>query len=246
MIDYAAALAEQDRLFAEGLRGADPATPVPTCPGWTITQLIRHLGRGHRWAAQIVREKRDAPPDPRTVEGGKPPADAEGAREWVAGGGRVLLDAVAGSGPDAPVWSFVGPRPAAWWIRRRLHETTVHRADAAIALGAPYALSPALAADGVTEWVELIAAADERGQRPLDEGLSLHLHATDLDAEWTLRGTAEGLSFEPVHSKGTTALRGPAVDLLLAITRRRPLADTAIEHFGDETLWQTWLSRTPF
>ena len=246
MIDYAAALVEQDRLFAETLRGADPATPVPTCPGWTLTQLLRHLGRGHRWAAQIVREKRDAPLDPRTVEGGKPPADAEGALEWVAGGGRVLLDAVDAAGPDTPVWSFVGPRPAAWWIRRRLHETTVHRADAAIAAGDPYTLSPELAADGVTEWIELIVAAGERGQRPLDEGLSLHLHATDVDAEWTLRGTAGGLSFEPSHSKSTSALRGPAVDLLLAITRRRALADTAIEQFGDETLWPTWLDRTPF
>ena len=32
----------------------DLERPVPTCPGWTLRQLATHLGRGHRWAAQIV------------------------------------------------------------------------------------------------------------------------------------------------------------------------------------------------
>lgn len=246
MTDHGAALVAQDRLFADGLRGADFATPVPTCPGWTLTQLLRHLGRGHRWVAQIVREQRDTPLDPRAVEGGKPPGDAEGALEWVADGGRILLDAIAATGPDTPVWTALGPRPAAWWIRRRLHETTVHRADAAIALGVPYDLSADLAADGVTEWVELLVAPGGRGQRPLDEGTSLHLHATDVEAEWTLHGTAEGVVFHPSHGAASTALRGPATDLLLAITRRRTVPETAVELFGDERVWQGWLDRTPF
>ncbi|WP_035862515.1 maleylpyruvate isomerase family mycothiol-dependent enzyme [Cryptosporangium arvum] len=240
-MDHAVALAEQDRRFADTLRGADLTAPVPTCPGWSLTQLLRHLGRGHRWAAQIVRERRDEPIDPRAVEGGKPPADDDGALEWVAGGGSILLDAVAPD-PDVLVWTAVGPRPASWWIRRRLHESTVHRADAAIAIGAPYTLAPELAADGVTEWVELLVAG---GRSPLADGESLHLHATDADAEWTLRGTASGLSFEPAHAKATVALRGPATDLLLAITRRRDVGST-VELFGAEPVWRSWLDRTPF
>ena len=55
---------------------------------------------------------------------------------WLRSGPRLLLDAVDATGPQTPVWTFLGPRPAAWWIRRRLHETLVHRADAALALGA--------------------------------------------------------------------------------------------------------------
>jgi hypothetical protein len=52
-----------DRFFTE-LRGCtaelariidgDLERPVPTCPGWTFRQLATHVGRGHRWAAQIV------------------------------------------------------------------------------------------------------------------------------------------------------------------------------------------------
>jgi uncharacterized protein (TIGR03083 family) len=247
--DYPAALLDQDRLFAECLRGADLDTPVPTCPGWTLQQLLRHVGRGHLWAAQIVRERRDSPVDPRQVEGGKPPADADGALDWLRAGGQALLDAVAATGGDTPVWAFLGPQPAAWWIRRRLHETTVHRADAAIALGVDYDLAPELAADGVAEWLDIVVGqnrAGQRAERALAAGTSLHLHATDLDAEWTLRATEDGLICEPTHAKSTAAARGRAVDLLLALSGRRSADETGVELFGDPTVWQTWREQTAF
>jgi hypothetical protein len=40
-------------------------------------------------------------------------------------------------------------------------------------------------------------------------------------------------------------LRGGAGELLLAMTRRVSLADTEIELFGDDVVWQRWLDRTP-
>ncbi|TQS46236.1 maleylpyruvate isomerase family mycothiol-dependent enzyme [Cryptosporangium phraense] len=243
-MDYAMALVEQDRLFADQLAGHDWSAPVPTCPGWTLNQLLRHLGRGHRWAAQIVRERRDEALDPRQVEGGKPPADEPGALGWLRDSGRALLAAVEATGPRTPVWTFLGPKPAGWWIRRRLHETTVHRADVAIALDTPYELAPGLAADAISEWIDLIVAETGPGQRGSDSiepGVSLHLHATDTDAEWTLRGGPDGVTCVPEHVKSTTALRGPASELLLAITGRRP----ATEIHGDESVWHQFLERTP-
>ena len=40
--------------LAELAAGADLTRPVPTCPDWTMRQLITHVGRAHRWAAAIV------------------------------------------------------------------------------------------------------------------------------------------------------------------------------------------------
>ena len=77
------------------------------------------------------------------------------------------MDAV---GADTAVWTFIGPRPAHWWIRRRVHEATVHRADAAIALGADYQLTPELAADGIDEWLERIAVEANAESSPLERG----------------------------------------------------------------------------
>ena len=156
-MDYAAALIGQNQMLGELLRDADWSMPVPTCPGWTLLQLLRHVGRGDRWAAQIIADRADASLDPRLVRDGRPPADVPGGVRWLSESPRTLLAAVEAVGPDTEVSTFLGPKAAAWWVRRRLHEATVHRADAAIALGAPYELSAELAADGITEWLARLA-----------------------------------------------------------------------------------------
>ena len=153
-------------------------------------------------------------------------------------------------GSDARVWTFLGPRPAGWWIRRRLHEVVVHRADAALALGADYDLAPDLAADAISEWIELMVVQAKRQSPPVDRGRTLHLHATDdglgPTGEWTIVNDEDGVSWSHDHGKGDVALRGPATDLLLAIVRRHPVTDGGIEVFGDTAVWDAWLERTPF
>ncbi len=57
-VDYAAAFLQENRAFSDLIRDADESLPVPTCPGWNIQKLLRHVGRGDRWAAQIVSERR--------------------------------------------------------------------------------------------------------------------------------------------------------------------------------------------
>jgi uncharacterized protein (TIGR03083 family) len=174
---------------------------------------------------------------------------------WLRGGVRALIDAVEKSGAQTPVWTFLGPRPASWWIRRRLHETVVHRADAALTLGIEFTITPTIAADAITEYLErvMIRSAENDpawGGPPLDIGQSLHLHATDaglgVAGEWTIFGRESGIEFEHAHGKATVALRGPARDLLLAIVRRADITDLGVEIFGDQEVWDTWLARTPF
>ncbi|EUA15955.1 MDMPI C-terminal domain protein [Mycobacterium xenopi 4042] len=57
----------------------------------------------------------------------------------------------------------------------------MHRADAALALGAEYTLEPALAADAISEWLERVAgqAGRDGAALPLEPGNTVHLHATD-------------------------------------------------------------------
>ncbi|QLL08023.1 maleylpyruvate isomerase family mycothiol-dependent enzyme [Mycobacterium vicinigordonae] len=250
-MDYAAAYLEQTRAFGELIRAADPSTPVPTCPGWTLDQLFRHVGRGDRWAAQIVRDRRDSFLEFRSVDDGAPPSGRDDAIAWLNGGAELLVDAVAATGPQTPVWTFLGTRPAGWWIRRRLHENVVHRADAELAVGGDFGVDPELAADAIDEFLEriVIRAGKDGAPLPLEGGDTLHLHATDPGlgqaGEWTIAVQETAITWSHLHGKGTAALRGSAAELLLAITRRVSLADTAIELFGDEQVWRRWLDRTP-
>src|SRR5687768_18056126 len=107
-MESASSLVAENRRLGEMLRTADPETPVPTCPGWGLRQLLTHVGRGDRWAAMIVRERAGARVDIRTVPDGKPSADDPVG--WLAGSARLLLDAVATTGPEVPVWTFTGPK----------------------------------------------------------------------------------------------------------------------------------------
>jgi uncharacterized protein (TIGR03083 family) len=249
-VDFRAALLDQTRDFGELIRSADPSTPVPTCPDWTLRQLFRHVGRGNRWAAQIIADRRRDPLDPHDVREGKPPDDPEAAIDWLNNGAQLIIDAVDRVGPETRVWTFLGARPCGWWIRRRLHEVTVHSADAALALGLDYALPPELAADAISEWIELMAVQAKPQSPALERGRTLHLHATDdglgPTGEWTIVSDEEGIGWSHDHEKGDAAVRGPANDLLLAIVRRRTAAEAGVEIFGDTAVWDGWLEHTPF
>lgn len=248
-MDFRAALLEQTRAFGDLIRAGDPATPVPTCGEWNLKQLFRHVGRGNRWAAQIITQRRNESLDPRDVLDGRPPDDPDGAAAWLQRGAELLIDAVDRTSSDTRVWTFVGPRPAGWWLRRRLHETVVHRADAALALGADFDLAPDMAADCLSEWIE-ITCVDKRHPPPLNSGESIHLHATDEElgptGEWTIVHDDDGVWWSHNHGKASVAVRGPATKLLLAATRRAPAADSGLEFFGEEAVWDSWLERTPF
>ena len=58
---YGQALVDQTAQFAETARRAATDAPVPTCPEWTLSQLVEHVGQTQHWVASIV-EKRV--PDP--------------------------------------------------------------------------------------------------------------------------------------------------------------------------------------
>ncbi|MHA6793550.1 maleylpyruvate isomerase N-terminal domain-containing protein [Pseudonocardia bannensis] len=249
---YRTAFAEQIGLLADRVRAADLQLPVPTCPEWTIRQLVTHVGRGDRWAATIVGTRSPEFVDPRTVEDGKPPAEPGAVADWLRAGAQRLLDAVDEVGADSPVWTFTGPQPAGWWVRRRLHESAAHRADAAIALGDPFALAPELAADGVSEWLGLLTSPrrGQDGDPLLPEGATLHLHATDEGlgsaGEWMIRPDGATIAWEHGHGKGTVAVRGAAADLFLGLLRRLPADDPRLQVLGDPAVFDTWLARTPF
>ena len=160
-----------------------------------------------------------------------------------------MLDAVAEVGPDRPVWTFTGTQPASWWIPRRFGEALVHRADATLALGLDFAVDAERAAAGISEWLDVVAARQaDVADAPLDDGATLHLHATDGGlgpaGEWLVRGAGGAVTWDQGHGKGDVAVRGKVADLLLAVMRRRP--SDSVETIGDAAVWSRWLAKTGF
>jgi uncharacterized protein (TIGR03083 family) len=225
---------------------------IPTCPEWSLRQLVTHVGRAHRWAAQIVATRAAEVIPFRAVPDGALPADPSQRARWLHAGAALLVDAARGAG-DEVVWSFVGDVPAGFWARRMAAETLVHLADGRLAAGADPAMDPDLAADAIDEWVGVMSGPNlgqpDGRAAALPAGAVLHLHATDpglADGEWLIRNAPEGIVVEPGHGKGDAALTGPAQSLLLVLMRRLSPSDPSVTVFGAPAILTAWLDSTPF
>jgi uncharacterized protein (TIGR03083 family) len=231
--------------------GADLTRTVPTCPDWTLRQLAIHVGRAHRWAAQMVTTRSAEWIPPRQVPDGRMPDDPAQHAPWLRAGAARVIDAVREAGSD-PVWAFDRLRPAVFWGRRMAHETAVHRADAELAMGRAAGFAPDIAADAIDEWLGFMSALTAGDQRldALPDGGVVHVHATDEDlgeaGEWLVRREGSELVVEHGHGKGNVALRGPAARLLLVLLRRVPPDDPQVQVMGDAAVLTSWLSHTPY
>ena len=211
----------------------DHNSPVPSCPDWTLRDLVVHTGRVHQMAAGALRT---ADPDerPRTSA----PDDGADLGQWFRDGAADLLDALDASDPDAPAWTFVGPQPSSFWLRRMSNETAIHAWDASLAAGDPLTLSPEQGVDLIDEFFEVYVPRLGTDTFADADGRTFHLHATDADGEWEIRRSPEGMEVLHEHAKSTTALRGPAAQLGLYIWSRERGAD--LEVFGDESQVAEW------
>lgn len=217
---------------------------VPGCPGWTVADLVVHLGSVHRWATEVVRT--GAKPARWPGDDAPAPHD-DGLVGWFTDGAAALADALDAMDPEAGSWMpWAVERPvAAVWLRRQTQETSVHRRDVEAAVGAPRSIAPPIAADGIDEYFALmVPRLVSRDGVELPAG-SLHVHCTDEDldgvnGEWFV-ATADGYDVVPEHRKGDAVLRGRAEDLLLSLWGR-PVPAGAVEVVGDPDVAAAWLA----
>lgn len=208
---------------------------VPSCPGWTVHDLIGHVGAVHRWAADRVSGTALY-----TGYGGIAAPEGAAVIGWYIEGRDQLVDSLTARDPDDPAPTFVGERTVAFWYRRQAHELAVHRWDLQSATVPTHqdSIEADVAVDGIDEWFDLFAPrfiAMGSGVPSELIGRSLHLHATDADGgEWFVDVTANGLDWRHDHAKADVALRGSASDLLLALWHRVPAS--SLDIVGDTTV----------
>ena len=230
--DYLASLdAAVDRM-AVWSRAAGPDAPVPTCPGWTVRDLLAHQGMVHRWATAVVRA------DPAGVDDVAVEAEGRAAGNpvaWLLDGAGPLVAALQAAPDDLAVMTFLKQAPPArqFWARRQCHETTVHALDALAARGQrPLTsddvwLSTDLATDGVDELLVGFWQRRTKGPRSetpytatvsVTDGPAWRLDVTDQAPVTRRHDSHDGLA-------GARTLSGTAADLYLALWNRGGVVD---------------------
>src|SRR4051794_37422977 len=194
--------------------GADPEAAVPSCPGWSVTDLVEHLGRVYRYAIRQARSTEQEPGDETRVA-------ADEVLATTADAHSELLIVLAETDPNAPAWNWdrTQANVAAFWRRRMALETVVHRWDVQAATGTPTPIDAALACDGVDEVLNQFLPR-RRGRAKEEISGTVHLHATDtlptIPAEWTVElGPQGATAVRRVDEKGGAAPPGPAGGVVL-------------------------------
>ncbi|HET6211132.1 MAG TPA: maleylpyruvate isomerase family mycothiol-dependent enzyme [Jatrophihabitans sp.] len=180
-------LAQQGELLDRAAGLADPQTPVPSCPGWTIGAAVRHTARVHRRVTAIVRGADPAA----AIEGFRPePPELAGIyRAGLAELVQALRDA-----PDDLAAYTLWPADSArhFWARRQAHETAIHRVDVELAAGYGVAdFQTDFAVDGLDELVVGMAAGRFSGEG-LDRPCTIVLTPVDANMSWTVRLGSSG------------------------------------------------------
>lgn len=237
--------------------------PVPTCPGWTLADLVRHVGGAHRWAADIVANARTGAPREMfgLTRAQRDPAAAVAAdqladwlRDGVAGLTRTLREAPA----DLECWGFLRALPPReFWARRQLHETGIHAIDAQLAVRAADDVAPVPAwvgADGADELLvgfTRLPGAQLRFPEPRtlavrtvapDAGEDLP-PAPSVPSAWLVAIGPDAITAQPDPAPAAldaadAAIAGTPHDVYCVLWNRPPIGEVALD--GDTALIDAW------
>lgn len=232
------ALEREGRLLADTAAAAGLDAAVPPCPGWTVRDLVTHLGGVHRWAAGIVRDRLAEDPAPSEDELDKP--GAQDAVEWFREGHAALVRTLRDADPGLRCYTFLpAPSPLAFWARRQAHETAIHRVDAEAAAGT--AVTPAtddFARDGVEELLRGFAA---RSRRRSEVPRTLALRPAHGEG-WLVTLSDQGLRTTTDNGSADCTISGDASDLYYWLWNRPATVEvTGEQSFAD--YWRTFRVR---
>lgn len=234
-------LSRDGGLLADDAERAGLAAPVPTCPGWTIRDLLRHLGGVHRWATSFVATGRSTPYSDDEEQEFFTAPDDPALIDWFRSGHRTLVATLRAADPATTCWAFLrAPSPLAFWARRQAHETAVHLADARSVLGHAPDWEPEFAVDGIDELLNGFYGRP-RGRLVADPPVSMALAASDADAAWTVYVEPDRRRVVSGRQPADLTVMGRASRLYLLLWNR--VGTEGLDLSGDRTVLDLWRSR---
>ncbi len=243
--DYIGFVATEGELFASVAEHGELRVDVPTCPGWDMRELVRHLGLIHLWAAGHVAFPHEEPDYGVELQdlaeywpdlGGAWPADLD-LVSWYRETNANLVRVLEAAPSDVDAFTFLpAPSPLAMWARRQASETAIHRFDAQHARGVASQFEPKFASDMLNEM--LCGFAPRRRTLDIAAEQLVHIHTSDTDDHWYVTIGPERTETSRAGSDADLTLTGTAAQLYLLLWNRAP--DASITMTGNTDLMNLW------
>jgi hypothetical protein len=219
---------EQSSLFREAVGRADPGAKVPSCPGWTFTELTVHVGR---FLAQVSHYLATGSPVQLRPRPAERPTDPLAYLDGELVKATQLLAETPG---NRPVWTFSPAVPdlALVWHRRAAHELNLRRWDAQAALRTLVPTEREQAADAIDELLGTLLAARLLTDSPPTISGTAVVSVTDGPEEWFVRFAPGEVPLVRLAARGEAAdahLSGRTENVLYQLWNRMQLTGS-----GDE------------
>ncbi|MFF3458252.1 maleylpyruvate isomerase family mycothiol-dependent enzyme [Streptomyces sp. NPDC002730] len=262
-MDHAAHFHREILAFEAAARravGTDEAPAVPSCPDWTMSDLVQHLGGVHRYVIRVLEERPTQALDPMDPVIYRLPEDREGwpvlgaapnrgplaesLIDWFADGAAALESHFRSSDPGEAVWTWSQEQTVGFWLRMQVIEAAVHRWDAERATGEPGPVDPELAADAIAQTFEvMVPAGRSRNSAPRGSGERYRFSRTDGSESWTVYFEGDDVLVTNGSELCDVEVSGTASDLMLFLWQRIP-ADL-LEVKGDREVLDRYFTLVP-
>ncbi|MBU2665484.1 maleylpyruvate isomerase family mycothiol-dependent enzyme [Actinoplanes bogorensis] len=214
---------------------------VPSCPEWTLFDLVQHLGEGRRkWAAIVAAGPADAPA-PKPVWAS--PAPRESLDGWMAASTGLMLDALRTAGPDGGCWTWwpgtATPETAAGVARHQLQEFAVHTYDAQLAVGSAEPLPEVVALDGVEEFLHTCGTTEV----PWPYEPVVLAYQTTEGPSWSVRLDGDGAHVSHPATSADAVITASASELVMLFYGRITL--DAVKLDGDRRHYERLIDWDP-
>ena len=240
---------------------AAAAPAVPSCPGWTLTDLVLHLGTVHRLVATIIAGRLQEPPatggdlswlglppeqlswlPPQLAPSGAPLPP--GLADWFAAGAATLVHLLHDTPRGERVWTWSGEQSAGFWQRMQAIEAAVHRWDAENATGQAQPIDADLAADAIGQTFDvMVPIRRARAGAPAGQGERFLFTRTDGPGTWAARFDGDDVRLGTGGGPWDVRLAGTASDLMLFLWRRA--GPDVLDVQGDDSLADRYFVLVP-
>ncbi|HEX2419673.1 MAG TPA: maleylpyruvate isomerase family mycothiol-dependent enzyme [Micromonosporaceae bacterium] len=181
---------------------------VPSCPGWTVADLIGHVAEAYQHKTECIRQGKLPKPWP------PPPTGEEPVERFDRSLSELLAEFDKHQPTDAAGTWYTPDQSVGFWIRRMAQETVIHRVDAELAISDVTAIPTDLALDGVDEVLGIFLGWAPRTFGARAQSRGPRWHGPTSGSLWCAATTRRGRCIRP--RRAYTCHAGPPR------TRRRP------------------------